>query len=174
MSTAKKEEDMKTSENEKKDSNQNSATVKRDVKKHVDYDETHANSLSRKSLFGENFVRNQKERVLSGIDSFSTALHQIRESVFNGEESPKLNEYVHKLEGNVTDLKSWVNDLTLDSALNAAKRFSQKRPEVMLIGIFGAGLFLGRFLKSAENGAKNIFTPTGFNHDDYIKQQEVH
>lgn len=115
----------------------------------------------------------QKESFLSGIDSISNAIHQAKDNFLKDNQNSKMADYANSLETNIGDFKNWVNDLTMDKALQTAREFARKRPEVMLLGVFGAGLFLGRFLKASGESLTN-FSSARQDKNTYTSNQEVH
>lgn len=121
--------------------------------------EEHGDDSKPGSLFSS-----QKEKLLSEIDAFSTVIKSTTDELRKDGATSVIADYAEKLGGQMGDVKQWVNDLNVESAMQSTRQFARRRPEVVLLGMFGAGLIAGRFLKSSSG---TIGT------SDSSKQQQV-
>ena len=114
----------------------------------------------------------QKKRLLSGIDVISSVLQNTTDGLRKSENPGMLADYTEKFGGNVADFKKWVSDLNVETAMESTRAFAKRRPDVILLGMFGVGLLAGRFLKSAKS---SVSEPTSTNQvKGYPVNAEVH
>lgn len=107
----------------------------------------------------------QKEKLMSGLDTVSSVIKTATDELRKDGATSMIADYAEKLGGNMGDVKEWVSDLNLEKAMQATREFARRRPEVVLLGMFGAGLLVGRFLK-ASSGAINA---TSTNSEQNVK-----
>lgn len=99
---------------------------------------------------GRSFVAQQKERTASELGALGNAARDIAEKLRReGHES--VAEYTEMIAGGIDRTAGYLRNSQFDRLYRDASDFARRRPQVVLGGLFVAGLALSRFLKASQS-----------------------
>lgn len=98
---------------------------------------------------GEKFLKQQKERVASEIQTYSAAAQRAAERL-ESESDTNLSRYVSSAAKQLDRLGSRIQQRDLAELVEDVENMARRRPEVFFGGMFVAGLVAARFLKASK------------------------
>jgi hypothetical protein len=94
-------------------------------------------------------LANQKDRLADEVSVFGQALHQAADTL-DQHQDQAVSRYVHQAADCVDSCAEYLRDTRGTDLVRAAGTFTRRHPEVVLGGLFLAGLSLARFLKASS------------------------
>jgi F0F1-type ATP synthase membrane subunit b/b' len=102
-------------------------------------------------------ITQQKDRIADEVGVISQALHRAADTLDENSDQA-VGRYVHKAADLVDSCANWLRHKDATDMLRGCGNFTRRHPEVVLGGMFLAGVALARFLKASERNRDREFS----------------
>jgi hypothetical protein len=108
-----------------------------------------SDAATRAKQEGRDFLHRQKDRAAEEVSHFEAAIRRAGETL-RDEQDENLAHYADRAAGELSRLKDYLHRQDLSDLLRDVENTARRRPEMILGGLFVAGLATARFLKASS------------------------
>jgi hypothetical protein len=118
-------------------------------------------------------MADRKSRLADEVGVFGEALHRAADTLDENEDAT-LGRYAHQAGDFVDSCARYLRDANASEMVRSASNFTRRHPELVLGGLFLAGVSLARFLKASDRREERYDFDRGYDFDrDYDRGYDV-
>ncbi|MGI8905362.1 MAG: hypothetical protein ACR2IE_02600 [Candidatus Sumerlaeaceae bacterium] len=119
--------------------------------------------------YAQKVVAEQKGRAATGLGQFGSAIRDTA-SRMRDERDLTIAGYAEAAAAQIEKAAGYFDQRDLNTMLTDAQRFARRRPELVVGGMFVAGVAIARFLKASGPNSAQLLKFAGTKEDTYVPQ----